>query len=449
MRPLFLRILAVLIASFIGVLIVAFLLFRWADSDFESDHERLRALALVSSGKLVDAYLAGKPKPALQRLERRLRAKAWVVDRDNLTLFGPEVPEYVLSKISSFPAFVSVLQGEGQSVFILGNQIVRQNKTYQVIIESKGIKMRQGPLSIAHGPRLFLLLLSLIVASALLSYWVLRPVKAFLETTRKLSGESLDARVSPAITGRRDAFGDLGTEFNKMTERLALALESQRQLLRDVSHELRSPLARIQVAATLLDQKLGEQSEIQRIESEVARLDELIERLLSLSRLQNDQGMQVSRIELQVLLSELITNANYEFAQQDKQVSLQLNDDLNLQADPELIASAIENVIRNGLRFTSKEGGVLVTYFDQPLGSTPGVRIEVSDHGPGMEPSDLTNMFEPFFQADSSRQTSNTHYGIGLALARTIVLLHKGKIEAENRKQGGLCVSIWLPLVPV
>jgi len=449
MRPLFLRILAVLIVSFIGVLIVAFFLFRWADSDFESDHERLKALALVSSGKVVDAYLAGEPEPALKRLERRLRGKSWVIDTNNLSSVGPEVPEQILSKVSTYPAFISVTEEGGPPRFILGNQIIRGNKTYQVIIESKGPRMRQGPLSIAHGPRLFLLLLSLVVASALLSYWVLRPVKAFLETTRKLSGENLDARVSPAITNRRDAFGDLGTEFNNMTDRLALALQNQRQLLRDVSHELRSPLARIQVAATLLDQKLGEQSEIQRIESEVERLDDLIERLLSLSRLQNDQGMQVSTVDLHTLLSELVANANYEYAQLDKVVSLQQNTSVSLQADPQLLASAVENIIRNGLRFTSKEGGVCVSYLNQSRDAIPGINIEVSDRGPGIDPSNLSNMFEPFFQADSSRQTSNTHYGIGLALARAIVLLHKGKIEAKNRDQGGLCICIWLPLVPI
>jgi len=447
MRPLFLRILAVLVVSFIGVLIIAFFLFRLADSDFESDHDRLKALALISSDKLVDAYLADETRPALKKLERRLRAKAWVLDTDNLTLFGPKIPEDILAKVSAYPAFVSVPKDARPPLYILGNQIIRADKTFRVIIESKGPRKRHGPLSIAQGPRLFLLMLCLVVASALLSYWVLRPVKGFLETTKKLNVDNLDARVSPAITKRRDAFGDLGTEFNKMTDRVALALESQRQLLRDVSHELRSPLARIQVAATLLDQKLGEQPEVRRIESEVERLDDLIERLLSLSRLQNDQGMQVSEIDLQVVLSELIVNANFEYAQQGKQVSLVQSTNVRIQADPKLFASALENIIRNALRFTTKEDGVSISYLNEPHDSIPGVKIEISDRGPGIAPSDLTNMFEPFFQSDSSRQTTNTHYGIGLALSRTIVLMHKGTIEAKNREQGGLCISIWLPLV--
>ncbi len=447
MRPLFFRILAVLLSTFVAVLIVAFFLFRWTGPDLDAERESIQALAIVTSGKLVDAHLSGNTKPILRKLKRRFHARAWILDENNQLLLGQPVPRRFSSLITQFPALVPVNREGRHPRFLIGNEINRENTLYRVIIDFPGPGFRHGPVSIPFAGRLALLLLSLGLASIFLSYWVLRPVKVFVKTTQQLSGEHLNARIDESITRRKDAFGDLGREFNQMTDRLSRSLESQRQLLRDVSHELRSPLARIQVAASLLNQKLGDKSELSRIEVEVERLDDLIERLLSLSRLQNTRELEVTKIELCKLIARLLEDANFEFAHENKSASFHsTGDEVSIYADHKLISSALENILRNALRFTKTNQPVAVTVERKQRADIPGVLITIRDYGPGVDPEHLPHLFEPFYQVDSARHIDTGHHGIGLALAHTIVSLHQGELTAANDSPEGLIVYMWLPI---
>ncbi|MBX2869898.1 MAG: HAMP domain-containing protein [Acidiferrobacterales bacterium] len=447
MRPLFFRILAVLLSSFVAVLIVAFFLFRWTGPDRETERESIQALAIVTSGHLVDAYLEGQPRPVLRKLKGRFHARAWILDENNQLLLGKPLPKRISSAVTSYPSFAPVGSDSKRQRFVIGNEIQRNNTVYRVIFDFPGSGFRHGPISIPFTGRIVLLLFSLVLASVFLSYWVLRPVKVFVKTTQQFSSEHLNARIDHTITRRKDAFGNLGREFNQMADRLSRSLKSQQQLLRDVSHELRSPLARIQVAASLLNQKLGDKTELSRIEMEVERLDDLIERLLSLSRLQNTQQLDKSPVNLGTLLAQLIEDANYEFAQESKSASfIATVKDVTIKCDQKLVSSALENILRNALRFNEIDQPVVVGLEKRQVNTIPGALITIKDSGPGVDPSHLPQLFEPFYQVDSARHIDTGHHGIGLALAHTIVSLHHGKLVAENNSDRGLIVKMWLPV---
>ena len=278
----------------------------------------------------------------------------------------------------------------------------------------------------------------------LLSYWVLRPINIIRATSREISENKFNSRIPAVITRRRDAFGELGRDFNNMSERVQATIENQDQLLRDVSHELRTPLARIQVAASLVEQKTGSQTELDRIQNEVETLNNLIEDLLSLSRLKNRAKLEKQPVNLVNLISSVIHDAEFEFQQSGKSIVFAGEETLTVYGNGELLASMLENIIRNGLRYTPNESALKVTLSK----GENSVTVSVVDSGPGVDPDDIERIFEPFYRGDKSREISGGHHGIGLALAHTIAQTHNGNINAFNIPGGGLEIRIELPLSP-
>ncbi|MGI9318729.1 MAG: sensor histidine kinase, partial [bacterium] len=213
-------------------------------------------------------------------------------------------------------------------------------------------------------------------------------------------------------------------------------------LLRDVSHELRSPLARIQMAASLSIKKHGKSTEIDRIETEVTRLDGLIEDLLSLSRLQSGGGLTDQSIDVGKLLQQVCDDANFEFQTSKKSVVVHVDHNLKVKGDSDLLTSAFENVIRNAVRFSPEDEVVEVT----AIRKGQSIEVLVTDLGPGVDEELLSRIFDPFFKADQARSESSGQHGIGLALCRAIIELHNGSIVAQNQSPNGLSVTITLPL---
>ena len=217
---------------------------------------------------------------------------------------------------------------------------------------------------------------------------------------------------------------------------------NQNQLLRDVSHELRSPLTRIQVANSLLEQKHGQSNEVDRISAEITRLDNMIGDLMSLSRIKNMDNLDAGPVLLKPLLTEVIDNANFEFQSLHKSAELSHGQDITVAGNPELLSSLFENVLRNAMRFSPENSRVEVTVQNDGTIVTIGIR----DHGPGVSENELQRIFDPFYRSDQSREPGSGNHGIGLALARTICHLHGGDITAHNHVDGGLDVHVTLPL---
>jgi len=285
--------------------------------------------------------------------------------------------------------------------------------------------------------------LTMILASSLISFYITRPIRSLRHTTQSFGQWDLSARVEPKVAERQDAIGELGRDFNRMAQRLDDTLRSQHQLLRDISHELRSPLARIQVASTLAEQKAGASSELQRIDLETQRLDSLIEAILRLTRLNDMPDLVFESLDMTHLIQEVARDARYEYQNTDKKIALDLGMIPNISADYEHLSSALENIVRNAMYYTSDASTVHISAH----ATDTRLEISVTDAGPGVPEEDLQRLFEPFFRSDTSRNEKTGSNGVGLAITHRIIELHAGQVAARNAKAGGLIITIHLPLL--
>ncbi len=288
-------------------------------------------------------------------------------------------------------------------------------------------------------------ILGMLLASMVISYFVVKPIRSLRKTTQSLGQHDLSARVEPSVADRKDAIGELGRDFNRMAGRLDDSYKSQHQLLRDVSHELRSPLARIQVASLLAEQKTGESSELRRIDQETLRLDGLIETILRLTRLNDMPNLKLESLDISPLIEEIARDARYEYQNTQKKIDIALGPPLLINADFENLSSALENILRNAMYYTSDPSTVTIT----AKRNKEMLELCFKDEGPGVPEGDLTRLFEPFFRSDTSRNEKTGSNGVGLAITRRIIELHKGKVWATNSVSGGLAVIVQLPLEQV
>jgi len=286
------------------------------------------------------------------------------------------------------------------------------------------------------------IILGMLLASMVLSYFVVKPVRSLRKTTQSLGQHDLSARVEPAVADRNDAIGELGRDFNRMAQRLDDSYKSQHQLLRDVSHELRSPLARIQVASLLAEQKTGESSELKRIDQETLRLDGLIETILRLTRLNDMPNLTLESLDLSPLIDAIVRDAHYEYQNTQKNIEVSLNSPPLINADFENLSSALENILRNAMYYTEDSSTVTITAQTKK----EVLELCIKDAGPGVPEADLARLFEPFFRSDTSRNEKTGSNGVGLAITRRIIELHKGKVWATNSPNGGLAVIVQLPI---
>ncbi len=310
-------------------------------------------------------------------------------------------------------------------------------KSYYLLADFKALTLERliSRPAVMAIPLLFALLVSLFL-SFLLAGYLSRPIKRLSMATRQLAQGNLTHRVRADLGGRQDELSDLAADFDDMADRLQQLLDAQRQLLSDVSHELRSPLARIQIALDLARQKNAGSEEIDRIETESQRLNELIAQLLSLNHVGVEAiSERFTDVCLQDLLQDIVDEVVYEAEPAGKQISLHIAAGAFLPADESLLGSALENVLRNALRHTPENTAV-----------AGNIRIVIRDHGPGLAEDMLEKVFQAFVRADEARNRTHGGYGLGLAIARRAVQAHAGDIKADNHADGGLQVSIELPV---
>ena len=257
----------------------------------------------------------------------------------------------------------------------------------------------------------------------------------------------LSTRVGKFKGHYRDEIADLSNNFDRMAEKLEKTVKLKERLLQDISHELRSPLARLQIAIELGRKKSGDvaESEFLRMEEECIRLNSLIGEILEYARLDKSvYQLQRTLTNIPHLLQHIIDDANFEFAKKQPRVTLSAAAECKLYVDERLLHRAIENILRNALRYSpSQELVSVIVLLDE---SQQNLIIEILDHGPGIPPDQLNKIFNPFYRVDKSREKKTGGYGLGLAIARQAIHLHNGKIDAINQKTGGLKVQITLPL---
>ena len=283
-------------------------------------------------------------------------------------------------------------------------------------------------------------LVVLTLFSLLVTFSITRPLSRLRGAVHDLGQTTYQQNSLAKLANRRDEFGVLATDFNRMGARLQSLIGSQRQLLRDVSHELRSPLARLRIALALAERANPEEREKlwPRLTRECDRLEALISEILVLARVDADNA-SAEEVDLNALLATLQKDA--QLSSPEQTVRLQAEPQLNLKGWPTMIERAVDNLLRNAQRFNPS---------DQPIelqAARQGERIVISvrDHGPGVQTEHLSQLGEPFYRAPG--QTAAGH-GLGLAIAKRAAERHGGTLTLANHPQGGFVASLELPLIP-
>ena len=309
-----------------------------------------------------------------------------------------------------------------------------------VLRASVPTRLDEAPRPRSMGPLLTGTLMSAVFA-LLCSLYLTRPLTLLREAMGQVAQGRFDVRVRPRLGRRRDEIVELAEDCDRMAGQLKALVEAQQQLLHDISHELRSPLTRLHVAIGLLRQQPEREAMLGRIERESRRMDDLIEQLLTLARMQSQQshGKQ-GELDAVEVLAQIVEDARFEAGMKQAQVSLLGVGSFVTRGHEELLYRAFENVVRNAVRYTAP--GSVVRVEAGLVGGGDQLQVHILDQGPGVEPARLQSIFEPF---DRGGQSGADGFGLGLAIARRALGLHQGSISAKAGRAGGLCVTILLP----
>ena len=282
-----------------------------------------------------------------------------------------------------------------------------------------------------------------LIACFWLAWYLSRPIKLLSESAKNISTGTFH-KVSPQLGNRKDELVTLAHEFDNMANEIQTKQQALKQVLSDVSHELRSPLTRVRLSLGLLEQKRQQVTpeSLAKVTHELDRLDELIDQILTVVQLENNPNYPLEDyIELTGLLSSIINNISIELEHKSCGITLlaaNITRDLVMKGNKEMLLRAFENIIRNAVKHTPEQSDVIVRISDV----NSGVCIEFIDHGPGVPASELQNIFTPFFRMDASRSTEG--YGLGLTICQRAIVHNKGKIIAKNGAVG-LIIEVTFP----
>jgi two-component system sensor histidine kinase CpxA len=401
----------------------------------------------------VSAYQAGGTEQLRDYLHkiRDTEHIRTVLFRDGESLLGHGVP----------PWFVQVAQGKRRTTdTFLGRlnprfQMLRvsmtaaDGHTYMLVTElPPGQSALFGPNGV---PGLGIVIA--VLTSGLVCYFLARfltaPVLRLRKAAQKLASGDLSARVDGRTSPNSDELSQLVRDFNLMAEQIEKLVNAQSRLLKDISHELRSPLARLSVALELARQRTGAEGQgiLDRIGLESDRMNELIGSLTTIARLESGTGgVRKQPVELQEVVQEIARDASFEAQTRNIQVDCEILDELPVSGDPTLLRSAIENVVRNATRYTRESTPVRIRAERVKSGPFVEAVIRVNDSGPGVPGCELDKIFQPFYRIDDARGRSTGGVGLGLAITEQAIKLHGGSVRASNLPEGGLSVEIRIPL---
>ena len=373
-----------------------------------------------------------KVKRTLNRLPAGMQSHIFVLDAQGRELLGRDRvlkrQKKTRTKIST-----SQLQDAKGQVYTLVSTGRRPPRAL-LAPGPTGVGMRLGVAAIISA-----------LVSLLLARYLAAPLGHLSRASRQFATGDLSVRVGAGLNRRQDEFGQLARDMDEMAGRLEQLQRANQRLLRDVSHELRSPLARLRVALEIARNKDRSMvaDELDRIELESERLAKLVDEVLSLLRESSGAGeLKLSEFDLANLLQDLVETVNYEISDGGEPIAMQLHPPLHLHADRELLWRVFENLLRNAMIHSGEAVGIQVRA-RQIDGDQ--IMVSVSDSGPGIDEAQIENIFEPFFRIDEARNRNSGGHGLGLAIAASAVRRHDGRISASNRQEGGLEVCVVLP----
>lgn len=448
-RRIFLSFWAMGVATVILAYLVAGLLQLAAISSGEDHYEKQLVAAVAQD---LRAQMNAGPSPAAavatvqQRhlLEMGYLLRIFIIDPTGKDIAGRSLPAAVSRLLRSESA------EPGSTLAIWAPSLTVQSeglRGYRVVGYSIAPPLSRTLLQ-PHGRSLMLAVSILASAgiSMVLARFIALPIQRLRQAGQQVAAGDLSVRVAHTVGKRTDDIAKLARDFDVMTERVEHLIASQQQLMRDVSHELRSPLARLQAILSIARQKAQQDAvaNIDRMEHEVERLNMLIGEILSFARLQSRQQVEPCATDLVDLVRTIAEDADIEAGESYKSVHMTGPDRCIVSADTALIHRAIENVVRNALKYTAEYTSVEIAITTQ----ADTVTVTVDDRGPGVPDAALEKLFQPFYRVTEVQSPSPAGSGVGLAIAERSVSLHGGSIRASNRDGGGLRVAISLPREP-
>src|SRR3984957_8414589 len=300
-------------------------------------------------------------------------------------------------------------------------------------------------------PGLIISILSSGLVCYFLAWYMTKPVTRLRAATQQLAAGDLTARAGNPQSRRRDEIAGLVRDFDTMASRLETLVKAQSRLLNDISHELRSPLARLNVALGLARQRSGPESAsmLERIEIEANRLKELIGRLLTLARLEDgEQNVPTTPVLLDEVVLNVTEDAEFEAQARRCHVHSDIPEgNWAVRGQASLLHSAIENVVLNAIRYTREDSTVQIHLTKKRRSNGAEAVVSVADCGSGVPPDALEKLFQPFYRLDDDRGRQTGGVGLGLAITERAVRFHGGHVAAFNKAEGGLLVEIHLPLL--
>ena len=414
---------------------------RIADLEILVDHPRADHNLNKVAGLLTRQGLPGLDRFMSQRERRKKHPlPMFIINEQGEDFLDRPVPKMLLKRVyqsldrPDHAAIKQVTTPQGEELLIF---IPRRNHP---------LMQRHGffPSNLPVLPLLILLLGSLLFSVGL-AFYITRPLQHLRDATQQFSQGQLDSRVMDKMAGRRDEIVDLAGDFDDMAEQVQQLIAGQKRLLNDVSHELRSPLARLQLAVALGRQQPEHvEAMMLRVEKESQRLDTLVGELLTLSRIEADvERHEEDYFDLNGLVALICSDAQFEADEQAKTVIFDSGPEIVINGNIELLRRATENMIRNAVFYTA-DHSVVTVLLNQ---TKTEVVLQVCDQGSGVKEEQLADLFLPFIRMEHEQNSDVPGYGLGLAIAARAIGLHKGTISALNREEGGLCITVTLPSV--
>lgn len=419
---------------FAGILIFSTFAF-WATSIYlmrraPKRGELLSRLATFELTEGIRAYQAGG-SPALKiyldRVDQQFNAQHYITDRNGRDLVTGEDRGNLIG---------SVHRGLPIPFFPPRQMIFRRispDSNYQLIVKTTPNNEAASNLPV------YLWIIAVIVVLCYLLAWTLaKPVRALRETVVNFGRGQLGVRVN---SSRKDEIGELSRAFDQMAGRIETLLTAERRLLQDISHELRSPLARMRFALELAKSSSDPKVALDRVNKEVARLSTLIGELLQVTRAEGDpESRNIVKIDLNEFLGSIVNDCQLEAEARGSSIDFNARDRLIWPGDQELLHRAFENILRNAIHHSPKGQPVEVDL----LGNNGHAIVRVRDYGPGVPEDSLSQIFRPFYRVEEDRNRNNGGVGLGLAIAQRAVRAHHGEIQAQNMNPG-LAVEMRLP----
>jgi two-component system sensor histidine kinase CpxA len=418
--------------------------FTIAAREYESPELQRRPNSAMQASEVLDRGGIGALKSWLQANRNSISDRdLFIIAPDGRDILGRHIPDIAARRLEALNRDAGTPSGNYRPSRAAPQIVAADGSLYTVLFSPRRPSIF-GALSL---PAISLTILAIaLIVSAITSWWLAQhlsaPIRRIQAGARALASENLNIRVSDGLEGRKDELAVLARDFDAMADRLRANRAATTQLLRDISHELRSPLARMRVALGLARRPPADVTrQLDRMEREIERLDSMISQVLKLARLHGANArIEKESFELDEVIEEVVRDANFEGAVKHCTVKVQGSAKAAILGNRELLRSAIENVLRNAVRYSP-----IKTAVDLSIARLrSGLEIAITDHGPGVPPAELERIFEPFYRVAESRDRDSGGEGIGLAITAEVMKAHGGSARARNTP-GGFEVLLSLP----